>query len=118
MTVVDVIDSVTSTAFRTLNSVVRPAVRAGFANPLLPYGGGAVVLETTGRVSGLPREVPVLALRAGRQVSVSTVRGSSQWLANIEADPSVAVWIGGCRREGRAAVRRGPLNVVDIEFAA
>ena len=113
----DITGSLTSAAFNTLNQVVRPAGRVGVGNPFV-VGGGAVLLETTGRVSGLPREVPVLALRRGRQLSVSTVRGNSQWLANIEADPSVAVWIGGCRREGRAAVRRGPLNVVDIELAA
>jgi hypothetical protein len=42
---------VTQAAFRTLNSIVEPAVMFGVANPL-PLGAGAVILETTGRVSG------------------------------------------------------------------
>ena len=75
------------------------------------------MLETTGRVSGEPRQVPVLAVRAGDRVQASTVRGDSQWLANIEADPSVGVWIAGRRRPGRATVTRGCLNTVDITLA-
>ena len=101
--------------FSTLNSVVRPAVKSGIGNPL-PIGAGAVVLETTGRKSGLPREVPVLATRAGNTLNVSTVRANSQWLRNIEADDQVAVWLGGHRRGGTAAVSRGPLNTVRIEL--
>jgi len=102
-------------AFQALNTVVRPAIRAGLGNPL-PVGGGAVVLETIGRKSGLARQVPVLAVRRGNRVSVSTARSDSQWLANIEAEPSVGLWISGRRRDGRARVTRGCLNVVDIDL--
>jgi deazaflavin-dependent oxidoreductase (nitroreductase family) len=101
--------------FSTLNSVVRPAVKSGIGNPL-PIGAGAVVLETTGRKSGLPRQVPVLATRAGNRLDVSTVRSDSQWLRNIEADDQVAVWLGGQRRKATADVTRGPLNTVRIEL--
>ncbi|WP_394944205.1 nitroreductase/quinone reductase family protein [uncultured Ilumatobacter sp.] len=104
---------VSQTAFRTLNSVVRPAVLAGAGNPL-PIGGGAVVLEVTGRVSGEPRQVPLLAARVGKQVVVSTVRSDSQWLKNAEADPQVVVHLCGKRRSGTATVNRGPLNTVTI----
>ncbi len=69
-----------------------------------------MVLETTGRKSGLPREVPVLATRAGDTLNVSTVRANSQWLRNIEADDQVAVWLGGHRRGGTAAVSRRPVE--------
>jgi hypothetical protein len=104
---------VSQTAFRTLNSVVRPAVLAGAGNPL-PIGGGAVVLEVTGRVSGEPRQVPLLAARVGKQVVVSTVRSDSQWLKNVEAEPQVVVHLCGKRRSGTATVNRGPLNTVTI----
>ncbi len=103
----------TRAAFRTLNSVVKPAVLAGAGNPL-PVGGGAVVLEVTGRVSGEPRQIPLLATRLGDKLMVSTVRSDSQWLQNIEADPNVVVHLYGKRRTGVADVTRGPLNTVAI----
>jgi hypothetical protein len=102
--------------FRTLNSLVRPAVKAGIGNPF-PIGAGAVVLETTGRQSGLVRFVPVLATRVGDVLTVSTVRDDSQWLANIEADENVAVWLQGHRHGATAAVNRGALSTVRVELA-
>ena len=106
---------VTQQAFRALNTLVEPAVAAGFGNPL-PIGGGAVVLETTGRVSGEPRRVPLLAARFGDTVRVSTVRSDSQWLRNIEADPNVRVYLYGKPVDARATVRRGSLNQVAIDL--
>jgi hypothetical protein len=104
----------TRLAFRSLNRLVKPLVKAGLGSPL-PVGLGVVVLESTGRVTGKPREVPVIGFRSGDRITVSTVRGRSQWLANLEADDRAAVWVGGRRRLARASVRRGPLNVVELE---
>lgn len=105
----------TRRGFAALNAVVRPAVNAGFGNPL-PIGAGAVTIETTGRRSGLPRTVPVLATRLGDTLTVSTVRSDSQWLRNIEADSTIGVWLNGHRRTATATVSRGSLNTVRVEL--
>lgn len=99
--------------FRALNRVVLPLVRAGFGSPL-PLGFGLVVLETTGRRSGIVRPVPVVAFRAGRSITVSTVRTDSQWVKNLEADSDAAIWRNGTRRSVTAGVQRGPLNVITL----
>lgn len=106
---------VTQATFRTLNSIVEPAVMFGVANPL-PLGAGAVILETTGRKSGKARRVPLLASRVLDKLVVSTVRADSQWLKNIEADPSVRVWLHGKPRIATASVIRGPLNLVILDL--
>jgi hypothetical protein len=99
--------------FRTMNRFVKPLVKAGLGSPL-PIGLGAVVLETTGRVSGEPREVPVLGLRFGDRIMVSTVRERSQWVKNLEADNRAAVWFCGGKHSATANVQRGPLNLVTL----
>lgn len=99
--------------FRALNRIVLPAVKAGFGAPL-PIGAGLVVLETTGRVSGKPRQVPLVATRCGRRINVSTVRGDSQWMKNLEAEPDASVWVGGRKRSATGTVESGVLNVANL----
>jgi len=107
----------TRAGFRLLNSVVEPVVRAGAANPL-PIGPGVVVLETTGRVSGKTRRVPLVASRLCDRLVVSSVRDNSQWIKNVEADPAVTVWLFGTPRAALATVYRGPLTMVILEMNA
>ncbi|MFG3250638.1 nitroreductase family deazaflavin-dependent oxidoreductase [Streptomyces sp. NPDC048187] len=72
------------TAFqRRLNAVVRR----------LP---GQTLLETTGRVSGLPRRTPVGGRRTGDSFwLVSEFGERSQYVRNIRADPRVRVRLQG-----------------------
>lgn len=107
------IDTLARDFFRTLNKAALPAVKAGLGSPL-PIGLGLVLLETTGRKSGLVREVPVVGFRVGDRITVSTVRADSQWLANLEANPAAGVWVNGKRRDVAAAVTRGALNTVSL----
>ncbi len=103
----------TRKGFRALNQLAVPAIKAGLGTPL-PIGLGLVVLETTGRVSGQPRQVPLVAARLGRRINVSTVRSKSQWMKNLEAQPEASVWVGGRRREARSTVETGVLNVANL----
>jgi hypothetical protein len=45
---------------------------------------------------------------------VSTVRSNSQWIKNLQADPSVSVWVGGRKRTGAGKVDTGSLNVATL----
>ena len=105
--------------FGPLNRLVAPLARSGLAGPL-PVGVGLVMLETTGRRTGLMREVPLLSARVGNRLLVSTIRSDSQWVRNLAVDPEPAVWVGGRARPAEATVRRGPLNVavLDLDTAA
>lgn len=106
--------SCTQSAFRSLNQVVMPAVKAGFGGPL-PVGNGLVILETVGRKSGKTRQVPLVASRLGDTVWVSTVRSNSLWVKNLAAEPKVQVWIGGRKRSATANILASePLAVVSL----
>ena len=105
----------TRDAFRALNKVAIPAVKAGLANPL-PVGLGLVVVETTGRKTGKTRPVPLVAFRAGDRVTVSTVRSSSQWIKNAEANPEVDVWLWGEKRSATASTDAGPLATATLDL--
>ncbi len=65
-----------------------------------------MILVTTGRVSGEPREVPVSAIRLGDRIIVATVRSNSQWFKNLQADPRAVIWIGGREQQAVAKLEK------------
>lgn len=72
-------------------------------NPVLRRLPLQTVLETTGRVSGLPRQTPVGGRRVGDSFwLVSEFGDRSQYVRNIRANPRVRVRIGGRWHTGTA----------------
>ncbi|MFE7647723.1 nitroreductase/quinone reductase family protein [Streptomyces phaeoluteigriseus] len=72
-------------------------------NPLLRRLPFQTVIETTGRVSGLPRQTPVGGRRIGDVFWLVSEFGElSQYVRNIKADPRVRVRIGGRWHTGTA----------------
>jgi deazaflavin-dependent oxidoreductase (nitroreductase family) len=86
---------------------VRAFQRAAmsFYRPAAGVVPGWAVIETIGRTSGQPRRTPVGGrLRAGTLWVVAGERSRSQYVKNIEANPSVRVRVHGRWHTGRAAV--------------
>ncbi|MFI9776891.1 nitroreductase/quinone reductase family protein [Streptomyces sp. NPDC051956] len=72
-------------------------------NPLLSRLPGQILLETTGRTSGLPRRTPVGGRLVGREFWwVSEYGDKSQYVRNIQADPKIRVRIKGRWHTGTA----------------
>ena len=88
-----------------LNAALIPALRLGIANPL-PLSTGIVVLEVTGRKTGTIRSLPLVCTDYGTLLAVSTVRGESQWVRNLAANPRTKIWLRGRQRTVLAAVFR------------
>lgn len=101
--------------FSALNRLVEPAVRAGFGSLwILPVG--LIVLETTGRKTGLPQRVPLLAAMIAGHVVVSTVRvQQSQWLRNALENPDVRFWLRGQELRARAIIVTSGRDVSEVE---
>lgn len=93
--------------FASLNELIEPRIRAGWGAPgLVP--AGVIVLETTGRVSGATRRVPVMAARLADYVLVATFRGGrSQWIKNLAATPRLRYWSGGTAHQAVTQVFDG-----------
>ncbi|MHB9756679.1 nitroreductase/quinone reductase family protein [Streptomyces sp. BYX5S] len=73
------------------------------ANPVTRRLPGQVLLETTGRTSGLARRTPVGGRRIGGAFwLVSEFGYASQYVRNIQADPTVRVRLRGRWHTGTA----------------
>jgi deazaflavin-dependent oxidoreductase (nitroreductase family) len=84
---------------KVLNPVVRAAVRLGLPLPLV------VILETRGRKSGQPRQIPVGKALDGDTLWIVAEHGRrASYVRNIEADPHVRVRTGRRWRAGVATV--------------
>jgi deazaflavin-dependent oxidoreductase (nitroreductase family) len=84
---------------RLLNPVVRAAARLGLPLPIV------VILETRGRRSGEPRQVPVGRALEGNTLWIVAEHGrKAAYVRNIEADPRVRVRVGRRWRSGTARV--------------
>jgi deazaflavin-dependent oxidoreductase (nitroreductase family) len=90
--------------FRKLNALVEPAVRRGLGSPRIAPAG-LIVLESVGFKTGQVRRTPLAAMRLGRYVFVSTVRGErSFWVKNLQKQPRIRYFRGGREHEARAFV--------------
>lgn len=67
-------------------------------------------LTTTGRRSGRSRRIEIWWFRVDGRFIISGTPGNRDWLANIQADPSVIVHVDGADIPARAV----PID--DIEF--
>ncbi len=85
---------------------VNPPVRALFALGLVPKTH--VLLETTGRRSGLPRRTPIGSGVDGDTLWIVAEHGrTADYVRNLEADPHVRVKIGRRWRVGTATLLPG-----------
>ena len=95
-----------------------PLIELGLGNPL-HVGAGPVVVETTGRRSGLTRKVPLLSGRIGSTVAVATVRPDSLWMANLATLPQANVRLFGNNHPATASFTSfGPLRVALLHVTA
>ena len=84
---------------KLLNPVVRAAVRLGLPLPLV------VILETRGRKSGQPRQIPVGKTLDGDTLWIVAEHGrKAGYVRNIEDNPRVRVRVGRRWRTGAAHV--------------
>lgn len=98
-------------AFRVLNTLAEPIAKSRWSGPHI-VGPGLVLLETTGRKTGMIRQRPVLSFRVGDVIVAGTVRPSSDWIANLRARPKSSVWLDGEPVSTRGVVLPLPVGSV------
>ena len=78
-------------------------------------GSFVLLLETTGRKSGLPRVTPLQYDKIDGVYYVASVRGiKADWFRNLEADPHVKLKVGSHTIQGRAVLFTDQNQIADF----
>ncbi|MEV6911813.1 nitroreductase/quinone reductase family protein [Amycolatopsis sp. NPDC051071] len=89
--------------FHEIKHRVVTTLQRNVGNPLLVRLPSQMIIETTGRKSGVPRQTPIGGRRMGREFWIVSEFGEkSQYVRNIQADPRVRVRIKGQWHTGTA----------------
>lgn len=96
-----------------VNERLTPLVRAGLLNPLA-FTPGVTVLEVPGRKTGKVRALPLTCYLAGPLLIIGTVRSNSQWIRNLDAAATPAVWVWGRRWSARKVLVTGNVAVLRL----
>jgi len=95
---------------RYLNQCVMPKTR-----PEVRLSGLVLLLTTTGRKSGLPRQTRLQYEKEEDVIYVAAARGQkADWFRNILANPHVEVQIGGQSLCGLAEPITDPVRIADF----
>jgi len=95
---------------RRLNQFAVRNIRRGMGPASL-----TLILWTTGRKTGLPRQTPLQYELWNGAYYVGAARGRrADWLLNLQADPAVFVEVGGIRYTGTAQVITDPQALADF----
>ncbi len=101
---------------RTFYRLSHLPPRIAYALGLGPLIGRLVLLlTTTGRKSGLPRVTPLQYEEIAGDLYVGSARGlKSDWVRNIQANPTVAVRVKSERFQGTARIVTDPARIADF----
>jgi deazaflavin-dependent oxidoreductase (nitroreductase family) len=92
-------------SFSDLKFRAVTALQHAIVNPLMRRAPSQILLETTGRVSGQPRQTPIGGARVGDEFWLVSEHGrKSQYVLNILADPRVRLRLKGKWYSGTATV--------------
>lgn len=74
-----------------------------------------LLLTTTGRKTGLPRETPLQYEEVHGVIYVASARGmDADWVRNIAANPHITVQVGAWHFEGTAEIVTSPARIADF----
>ena len=77
--------------------------------------GVVLVLTTTGRRSGLPRQTPLQYEQVGDDFYIASARGpQADWFCNLQADPRVQVLVAGRQFPAHAEAVTDPTRIADF----